>query len=231
MKKLFLISAVVCVLLAACGGQRNIPTVFPSLSPEPSSTITAKATSTLTLTPTRIQPTKLPSTPTFTPFPPYHTKKVVFEYYIVGQHSYFDMFYADYPELPNIILYNDGQMLVNGKQKVLSADETKRFLSKLDTLGFFSLESNQQYDVTDKLYDFGNNYQEVNDGLKYCILVSAERSKDLCVQEDYMQYLIPKMKAILKYLDGYKPIGLTPYYPDRILLSMRPADPNRIRSG
>src|SRR4030095_3195904 len=41
-----------------------------------------------------------------------------------------------------------------------------------------------------------------------------------------MQYLIPEMKSIIKYLDEYKPTGLTPYFPDRILLSMRPADPN-----
>jgi hypothetical protein len=34
------------------------------------------------------------------------------------------------------------------------------------------------------------------------------------------------MKKILKYLDEYKPTGLTPYYPDRILLSIEPADPN-----
>ncbi len=222
MKKLFLISAVVWMLLTACG-QRNTPTVFSSLTPEP---IAAIATSTLTSTPTRIQPTELPSTPTFTPFPPYHTKKVVFEYYIVGQQSYFDMFYADCCQLPKIVLYDDGQMLVAGGQKVLSADEINKFLSKLDALGFFLLESNQQYDPTDKLYDFGNNYQEINDGLKFCILVNAERSRNLCVQDDYMQYLIPKMKAILKYLDGYKPADLNPYYPDRILLSMRPADPN-----
>src|SRR5258706_9643344 len=124
MKKLFLISAVVWMLLTACG-QRNTPTVFPSLTPEP---IAAIATSTLTSTPTRIQPTELPSTPTFTPFPPYHTKKVVFEYYIVGQQSYFDMFYADCCQLPKIVLYDDGQMLVDGGQKVLSADEINNFL-------------------------------------------------------------------------------------------------------
>jgi len=40
-----------------------------------------------------------------------------------------------------------------------------------------------------------------------------------------MQYLIPEMKSIFKYLDDFKPTGLTPYYPDRILLSMRLADP------
>ena len=224
MKKLFLLSVVGCIILTSCNGQRNIPTAFPSLAPEPSPTATA--TSTLTSTPTRIPPTELPSTPTFTPFPSYPTKKVIFEYYIEGQLSYFDIFYAEYPKLPNLILYDDGQMLIHREQKVLSADEVKGFLSELDSLGFFSIESNQQFDLTDKLYDFGNNYQEVNDGLRYCILVNSERERKLCAQEDYMPYLIPKMKSILKYLDDSKPTGLTPYYPDRILLSTRPAEPS-----
>ncbi len=116
-------------------------------------------------------------------------------------------------------------MLIDGKQKVLSSDEIKVFLSKMDALGFFSLESNQQHDMTDKLYDFGNNYQEVNDGLKDCILVNAEKERNLCAQEDYKQYLTPKIKTIFTYLDKYRPAGLVPYYPDRILLSIEPVDP------
>jgi hypothetical protein len=163
MKKTFFISVVVYILLAACNAQSNIPTTFPSLTPETSFTATAIAISTLTSTPTRIQPTEPPSTPTFTPFPPYHNKKVIFEYYTSGQLSYFDMFYADYRDLPNIILYADGQMLVGGGQKVLSADEIKSFLSKLDDLGFFSIESNQKHDQEDKLYAYPDHYDQFID--------------------------------------------------------------------
>jgi hypothetical protein len=92
-------------------------------------------------------------------------------------------------------------------------------------LGFFSIESNQKHDAEDKLYNFGNHYEEVNDGLEYCILANADQSKELCAYEPYMQFLIPEMKNILKYFDEYKPSGLTPYYPDRILLSTRLANP------
>ena len=118
-------------------------------------------------------------------------------------------------------------MLTQGKQKILSADGMKRFFSKLDALGFFSLESNQKHDEEDKLYNFGNHYEKVFDGLKYCILVNTDMSRELCAYEPYMQFLVPEMKNILKYFDEYKPAGLTPYYPDRILLSTRLADPNR----
>jgi hypothetical protein len=225
MNKSFYLSGLVCIILTSCNGQRNITTAFPSLTQEPSSTLAP--TFTLTSPSTRIPRTEPASTATFTPFPSYPHKKVLFEYYILGQHSYFDIFYSNYrDDLPNIVLYEDGQMVVGREQKILSADEILEFLSKLDTLGFFSIESNQQYDPTDKLYNFGDNYQEVNDGLKYCILVNTERSKNLCAQEDYMHFLIPEMKSIIKYFDEYEPAALTPYFPDRILLSTRPADAN-----
>lgn len=125
-----------------------------------------------------------------------------------------------------LVLYDDGQLLLAGagetyKQKKLSSADIKSFLSKLEILGFYSLESNQHDDQTDKLYDFGNNYQRTFDGLWDCVSVHADKSRTLCVDENYIQYLIPKMKSILHYLDGYKPAGMTPYYPDRILLDIQ----------
>ena len=125
-----------------------------------------------------------------------------------------------------LVLYDDGELLIAGngetyKQKILSSTEIKSFLSKLETLGFYSLESNQQYDQTDKLYDFGNNYQKVAGGLWYCVSVNADKSRTLCVRESYSQFLIPEMKGILQYLDEYKPAGMTSYYPDRILLDIQ----------
>jgi hypothetical protein len=202
--------------------------MFPSLTPEPSSTATIIATSTLISTPTRIQPTELPSTPIFTPFPIYNNKGVVFDYYVIGNLADWDTFF-DPPygnTVTRLVLYDDGQLLIAGagetyKQKKLSSAEIKNFLSKLEILGFYSLESNQQNDQMDKLYDFGNNYQEIADGLRYCVSVNADKSRTLCVREPYIQFLIPKMKSILQYLDGYNPAGMTPYYTDRILLTIQ----------
>lgn len=226
MKKLFLLSAVVSIVFTACGVQRNVPTTLSSPTPEPSSTPTA----TLNLTPTRIQPTELLSTPTFTPFPTYHNKGVVFDYYVIGHQAYWDEFF-DPPSgniLTKLVLYDDGQMLIADtgetyKQKVLSSAEIKSFLSKLESLGFYSLESNQKHDPTDDLYNFEGKYEEVGvfDGLRNCILVDADNSRNICVHDSYMQFLIPEMKKILQYLDTYKPAGMTPYYPDRILLTIQ----------
>lgn len=226
-----------CFVIAACSRQRNVPAAFPSNTSLSRSTATSTttATSTIVSTPTRIQPTESPAIPTFTPFPPYQNKGVVFDYYLIGNHADWDIFF-DPPSgniVTRLVLYDDGQMLIAGagetyKQKMLTSDEVKSFLSKMETLGFYSLESNQEHDPTDKLYNFEGKYEEVGviDGLEYCILVNSNRLRKLCVQESYLQFLIPTMKNILQYLDEYKPGGMTPYYPDRIFLSIRAADPS-----
>jgi hypothetical protein len=114
-----------------------------------------------------------------------------------------------------------GQMIIHDKaykEKVLSPSDIEQFFSKLEALGFYTLESNQKHDPTDKLYNYGNNYEKWYDGLHYCISVNTDKPRNLCVYEPGLQYVIPKMKNILQYLDEYEPTGMTPYYPDRILL-------------
>jgi hypothetical protein len=220
MKKLLLIPMMVCIVLTSCSGQNSSPTFLPPVTP----TIIATATSIPTKTPL---PTISP-TATITPLPIYNTKQVIFDYNVAGGLSDYYMFFEPtfLRSYPKIILYSDGQMIIPGeiyRQKVLSSSEIKLFLSRLDGLGFYSLESNQAYDPTDKLYNFEGKYEEVGviDGLEYCILVNSNKSRKLCVQESYLQFLIPKMKNILQYLDKYKPAGMTPYYPDRILVSVQ----------
>jgi hypothetical protein len=226
MKKTFLISMMVFFLVTACNGKKNIPTAFPSSTQAPNATTTS--------TPKKIRPTRtFPPPPTLTPFPAYQTKYAIFDYYEVGNHRYSDLFFAEDSccSITWIVLYDDGQMIIAGKdetykEKFLSSDEIKRFLSKLEALGFYSLESNQEHDPSDKLYDYGNNFQKSFDGLKECISVNADQSRDLCVYEPNLQFLIPQMKKILKYLDEYEPAGMTSYSPERIFLSIKPIDPS-----
>jgi hypothetical protein len=145
MKKPFLISLVVCIILTACGGQKEIPTVFPFITPKPS----VIATSTATATVTKTQPTKLPPTPTITPLPPYQTKQIIFDYNVIGDHSVYDWFFDPdfFRSYSRLVLYTDGQMIIPSKgefggtykQKILSPNEIKQFLSKLKALGFIHL--------------------------------------------------------------------------------------------
>ena len=146
MKKLFLLSTTLCIILLSCGGQESTPATFSSVTSRPIST----PTTTLTQTP---QPT---FTPTITPLPPYKTKQVIFDYNAAGGLSDFDIFFeSDFLRTySRIILYDDGQMIISGevyRQKMLSPNEVNLFLSKLDAMGFYSLESNQAHDPTDCL--------------------------------------------------------------------------------
>lgn len=85
----------------------------------------------------------------------------------------------------------------------------------------YSIESNQNHDPTDKLYDFGNHYEKISDGPFYCVVVrNAERDRTLCAHDPQREYLIPEMKNLLEFLDQYELEGATPYYPDRILLNV-----------
>jgi hypothetical protein len=215
MKKPFLLSVVACIILASCNEQKDLSRVLPSITVEPSFMATS--------TSTRTQATKLLPTPTITPLPFYQTKQVVFDYYVIGDHSIYDFFFGlgSFRSYSRVILYVDGQMIIPGetyKQKLLSQSEIDQFLSRLETLGFYSLESNQEHDLTDKMYDFGNNYQKSYDGRLDCISVHTNKPRKLCVYEPDIHFLIPTMKNILQYLDEYEPAGTTPYYPDRILL-------------
>jgi len=203
----------VCIIIAACVGKESAPIALPSVTPQPSSTVT--------VTPTKTpRPTSTPI-PTNTPFPAYNIKQVIFEYGVFGGHSVYEAFFEDYDPDIWIALYDDGQMIISGaiyKQKLLSPHEIKQFFSNLETMGFYSLESNQAHNPTDKLYDFGNNYVKVYDAYSYCIIASAEKSRQLCVYEPGIPYLIPRMNKIFNYLNYYEPVGSTTYYPDRLLV-------------
>ena len=215
MKKFLLLSVVICIVFISCSRQNATPSISPSVIPQLSSTEIPQPTNTLLVT---VSPTE-----TNTPLPNYSPKQVIFIYEERGYHSNYDYFFylPSSPSYPNFVIYSDGQLIIIGekyKQKSLSPDEIEQLLSKLDSLGFYSLESNQQHDQTDTLYSFGNNYERIYDGLRYCISINTDNPKSLCVHEPQMKYVIPKMKNIIQYLDEYEPTELKPYYPDRILV-------------
>ena len=210
---------IISILLMGCNNQNS------QLTPAPSST--SEQTATVIPTQTKLTPTQVPtktSTPTLTPLPPYSTKQVLLGYTINGFHSPYEIFFSD-PSLTHsrLVLYTDGQLIIEGtpyQQKTLSVEEINQLLSKLETLGFFTIESNQQHDPTDQLYNFGGQYESVGvtDGQNICVSVNADKARQLCVYEPYMQFLVPKMTNILKFMDEYQPKGMSLYYPDRILL-------------
>ena len=220
MKKLLLLflSFILCVSLFACSNQGA-----PLHALSTNTVITPP-----TLTPiSNAIPTKIFG-PTPTPslyFPPYSTKQFILDYCVSGWHGNFDIF-TNQQCWPRLILYTDGQMIIPGEtyqQKFLSQAEISQLLAQLESKGLYTIETNQHHDPTDKLYDFGNHYERISDGLYYCIVVrNVEHERTLCAHDPQRKYLIPEMQSLLEFLDQYQLEGATPYYPDRVLLHVEP---------
>lgn len=187
----------ICVLLAACSGKETQPIANTSIP--------------------------VPSTTPFPTFPPYPTKQILVNYWFGGEHDSFDAVLG--AKFSKIALYSDGQIIFRGdpyRQKKLSSDEINALLSELENLGFYSIETNQQHDPTDQLYDFGDQYEKVYDGTYICVNVNSGRERELCTYEHYKEFLKPPMKKILEFMDNFKPTNLSVYHPDRLVLEILP---------
>jgi len=223
MKKnfVFLWIFVIIVILSACNSQKSQQDVIPSNTPKPLITpapsLTQTAIKIFPFTPTP-DPTYSPHTPEPT-YPPYPTKQVTLEYLLSGNLSYFSYIVRERGTI--FVLYTDGQFILTGKtyrEKKLSTDEIKWLLSQLENKGFYSLETNQMHDQTDRLYNFGDQYFKVYDDRAFCVVVNGIKSRTIWVSESYKEFLVYSMKDILQFLDGYTPRKLSPYRPDRILI-------------
>jgi hypothetical protein len=198
------------IFLFACSSQNSQPVALPSSTSEP--------TTTFIPTQTELQPTLTPlpiQTPTITLIPPYPTKHVLLDYTVSGFHTpYDDLFiFSDYT-WSKLVLYTDGQMIIPGslyEQKTLSTDEINQFFAQLESLGLYTIESNQKHDPTDKLYNFGDQYSRIYDGLWSCILVNGDKSRNLCAYEPFRKFLVPKMESLLQFIDDYHPAGMSRY--------------------
>ncbi len=229
-KTKFLIAWFAILALVSCSS--NVPTVQTTSTDDLSAlvpTITIVATSaTQTSTP------QATSTPTATPtpliqIPPYITKQVILKYThsraaLGGPDEYFDVFFEnDSPrERTELVLYSDGQLILQKTPqlsitKFLTEDEINQLLYHLDELGFRMIDTNQKHDDTDLLYDFGGRYLEVGvtDGAYSCLSV---RDNKICYYDPYEDFVMPQVKILFQFIDGYTPDNTTLYEPDRILL-------------
>jgi hypothetical protein len=220
-----LFCGIFCSFLFACNDQsidpsqanyNNSKQIFSS-TPSPT-----KHLSTSTVSPTIFSTL----TPTITLIPPYPTIKPLVNYYrFEGMGGYCDYYEQGNCLLSKLVLYPNGQLIVySGNkyfQKIMSKSEMDKLLSKFNSLGFFSIESNQAGDDTDKLYNFGDKYEKISDDPFSCINIDGNKKRNLCVKEDYKIFLIPKMQKVLSFVDNYQPKGMVPYIPDRILLMVQ----------
>jgi len=226
--KVFFIILVVFILISCSS---SVPTAQPTS--KISLTTTIQVSSTKTPNPTK-KPTLEPThTPTYTPtpwiiIPSYQTKQVILKYTrhggALGSPDYlFGVLLGYGRETISLVLYSDGQIIIEKYlspilSKTLSQDEINNLLLQLDKKGFYSVETNQKHDVTDHLYNFGDQYQEGPPGVYSCLSVNSTSSRKVCIYEPYRKFLISPMKELFQFIDDYTPSNMTLYQPDRILL-------------
>jgi hypothetical protein len=215
MKVKFILILLTAMVVGCQNAVFETPTIIlPTLPQFPTSTLTPN----LTMTPFA---SLTPSATPYPTFPPYPTKQIVFSYSTSGNHSSFDVVLG-VSNRSSVVLYSDGQLIISGKpyhQKQLSSEEVNQLFSQLEVMGFYTLETNQQHDSTDLLYDFKGQYEETYDGLYICVLDSVKDRK-ICVRDHLREFLIPSMKNILQFLDSYEPKNMSLYQPDRLLLNI-----------
>lgn len=199
----------------------------PSYTPSPTRTRPRKTAPAL-----YISPTTNPQTPTYPPTPtstyqPYPHKQVFAAYGYYGDHSIFDGIIQSNGYIHSYgykwVIYTDGQLIMTRDQtpmmtKNLSTYDVCSLLSKFKQLGFYDIETNNKQDPTDPLYDFGGNYNTVDDGLSDYIQINGTSPRTLRVYEPYLDYVVPRMKKILQFADQYSPNDMSIYIPDRIAL-------------
>jgi hypothetical protein len=141
--------------------------------------------------------------------------------------SIFDPFRLDVVT-PRLYLYSDGLFLVGDEkgqilQKQLSQSDISALLAKLRQLGFYQLQTNGQADQSDPLYHFGpGQYQQVSDASFTEIKTFGATPKEISIYEPLLPYIVQPLKNILAYLNNYRPAGLSPYQPDRLLAEVMP---------
>ncbi len=216
------------LLLSGCGFQPLFATPTPTAPPPtPTLTRTPRPTATPTLTPS--------PTPVFATYP---WKQVWFEYSVSSPPEVADQF--GLTEEPLLVIYTDGQIIASrsGDSKVqtryLSTKDVCRIVERLEFLGFYTLEDSNATDETNPLYNFGDAFQQVDEGRFYYLTLNRTSPKSLVFFEPYKKFLVRPLRKITEYLEAYNPGGFKAYVPDRLILFVKqgrdPAVSERIKA-
>ena len=206
------------LIIVSCSSQQ---TANPKVTGTTLFTETNMIYPTASFTPTLSRPTKtLTLEPTEDVF---ISKKEIFNYFVTGEHSYFEGSYQVIPEneFPKLVIYEDGQMIITGedvKQKFMTQEEVATFINEIEKFGFSNIQTNGKNDPSDPLYNFGENYDVIYDSPFYCVSIAQALENTICYEDAYYDYLVPQMKEVITYLNNYHPENTSLYIPEKILL-------------
>jgi|SRR5579859_194144 len=228
----------IVVLAAACGGATEpvaSPTTTPASATVISPTSTARPGATTTASITAAPSPTLSSTPTATssarpgpsqtPSPTsIATKQVLLQFGEFTQHTgaYFGPVFER--DLPQIVLYTDGELLIAGSypeysKTMLSTSDICSLLQQIANTGFFQVNGTGVLGKDDPIYNFGATPAPLVLGPSInAIQVNGNPAKFVGFYPAYEEYVINPIKLVLRLLKTYRPTGLRPYIPTRLLL-------------
>ncbi len=245
----YIVYLILVFLLSACAPIPTSPPATPTTFSAPNATVLPTASNTppvdLTTTSdwaqfqvtldalkTQVVTAKGPTpTPTHTLFPlpteiPRPKKQVLIEYGLFGglPTRFEDVIIGS--DIPDLILYSDGQLILHKKkllEKNLSTTEICSLLTKIEDLGYYHLpDGNGSLALNYPLYNLSPGFAGGDDGPQYHILVNGPDPKEVWVDYALNDYLVPSVKKILQFFSNYQPAGMHEYQADRLLMYIRP---------
>ena len=238
--KLLRSSAILLILLAvmACTSTPPQPstTTREVLSATPTLTKTALPTATHTPTPTRTPTIAYTSTPTsipttaHTPSPaPRPIKPILLEFGTTGGDggTSYDVFFGR--EMPSLVLYTDGQLLIGDfsysgpggySQTKLSTQEMCALLRRLQATGFFDVKGTGQNYPADPIYKTSEYFGD--GGGSYILRVNGNPAKWVDTYSQAVDNLVPEVKAAYELVSKYRPRGMKPFRSDRVIIRIEP---------
>jgi hypothetical protein len=215
-------------ILTACGPATPTRTVTPAISltstQRPNATLAQTSSAaevkqprpTVTRPPTQT-PTQAPTT-TSTPgqIP---TKQVLLQYGVFGGDGGSDTDFYLGRDVPQLVLYTDGQLLLKQKQgdwftqTTLTTSQMCDLLLRIERTGFFAISADGSLDHIDPIYAFGGTPQFSGDGTpEYLIQINGKQHKFVMIEPGYAPYLIQPVKTALQIVEKYSPeTQLTPF--------------------
>lgn len=214
------------ILLTGCSNPGNqslspmpVVSVTPTIEPMPTNSSIPETTSPSRPTKTRKpEPTR---TPTLTPAV---SKKEMIVYRTHGGDGADIVQYYLGGEMPEMVLYEDGQLIVRRDQsmyeKKLSQTEVADFLKSLQATGLLDIPRDKYYSTDeDPIYNFPPAMQ-FPDGIgEHVLQINLNGvEKQFRIEAQYLKYLIPEVRAGYDLIHTYFPPGMQTYRPLQVVL-------------
>jgi hypothetical protein len=113
-------------------------------------------------------------------------------------------------DVPQLILYTDGQLLLKQKhgdwftQTTLTTSQMCALLLRVERAGFFTISADGSLDHNDPIYAFGGTPQFSGDGTpEYLIQINGKQHKFVMIEPGYAPYLIQPVKTALQIVEKY----------------------------